>query len=285
LHHRLAEVLALIASHDLGFSLVSNAWGFSTYSAKLLAHRDRLRLLDFSLDGAVAESHDANRRAGSFERVMDAARTCAQEGVRFGFRFTVTSRNLHEVEPAVELAERLGAEHLALIPMQPSDHDPTGALLPSPIQLVALSTRVDALGENRRTRVHLTTGHFNLNLFRPCASLAEESIYVTANGDLGLCCQLGGYPSTGSDEDVVGNLRETRIAEAWDRVQARAREIKRLKRGLLDEGRLGSMDYFPCWFCVKHLGRVEWLRRTGRGPWAEDLAATTEPPDRLLKVG
>ena len=264
LHGEFAKVLEIVAEHDLRFGIITNAWGFAESFPTLLEHRERLEVLDFSLDGAVAATHDACRRKGSFERVLEAARACRAEEVPFGLRFAATRANWEEIEPAIELAEKLGAAQISLIPMQPSETDPKGELLPSPMQLTRLAAGIGRLREGRQTRVALTVGHFSLELEKPCPTYAERSLFVTARGDVSLCCQLGGYTRESGNEDVVGNLHEMPIGEAWERILQRTRKLKQAKLELRDEGRLSALDYFPLLVLHQAHGEGHLAVRIGR---------------------
>jgi hypothetical protein len=39
----------------------------------------------------------------------------------------------------------------------------------------------------------------------------------------------------------------------------------------LAEGKLGDLDYFPCWYCLKYFRKVDWLRKFPDTPWSQDL--------------
>ncbi|NLV27783.1 MAG: radical SAM protein [Methanomicrobiales archaeon] len=63
-----------------------------------------------SLDGASAKMHDRFRNSpGAFDRTIQAFSACKKAGVRVGVRFTVTRKNMHELNPLISLAQDLGA--------------------------------------------------------------------------------------------------------------------------------------------------------------------------------
>ncbi len=75
----------------------------------------KLRTIKVSLDGARAETHDAIRSEGSFEKVLRNMEGLRRES-RFEtvFMFTLMKKNLREVPALLRLCERKGVEGLIL---------------------------------------------------------------------------------------------------------------------------------------------------------------------------
>ena len=76
LHPKFGEILALVAAHGLKTSFVTNGWNFEKLWPKLVAHRDAVTHVAFSLDGASRQDHDRWRGDGSFVRIVRAFSLC-----------------------------------------------------------------------------------------------------------------------------------------------------------------------------------------------------------------
>src|SRR5437764_308381 len=76
LHPRFAEIVAVVAAEEMQLSFVTNGWHFERVLPALIAHKQAVRVVAFSVDGATREAHDFWRGAGSFDRVISAVTRC-----------------------------------------------------------------------------------------------------------------------------------------------------------------------------------------------------------------
>ncbi len=74
-----------------------------------------------SLDAATPAIHDAFRNStGAFDRALAGFARCREAGVRTGLRVTLTTENLDELEPLIDLAADLGASRFCLYWLVPT---------------------------------------------------------------------------------------------------------------------------------------------------------------------
>lgn len=111
--------LPALLGHAKGLGLFTTVTtnGTVTTERRLAAVSDSLDLLAISLDG-IPESHDEMRGAGSFarmERRMQFVREC---GIAFGFIFTLTQHNLHELGWVLDFCLEQGAALLQIHPLE-----------------------------------------------------------------------------------------------------------------------------------------------------------------------
>ena len=114
-----ADLTALLdAARQAGLYTALTSNGTLLTADRLADLAPRLDLLAISIDG-VPESHDRIRnRAGAFtalERNLAAVRA---SGVRFGFIFTLTQHNIHELDWVATFADRSGASLLQIHPLE-----------------------------------------------------------------------------------------------------------------------------------------------------------------------
>ena len=111
----LARLLAAARAHGFFTSVTTN--GSLATPARLAAIAPHLSLLALSIDGAEA-SHDALRGAGSFQRMLKHLADVRSAKLPFGFIFTLTRTNLHELAGVAEIAVAQGASMLQIHPLE-----------------------------------------------------------------------------------------------------------------------------------------------------------------------
>ena len=67
----------------------------------------------------------------------------------------------------------------------------------------------------------------------------------------------------------MGNLHEMSLAEACARFRQRVATYLADKQERVQRGEFSELDHFPCWYCVKYLDKVPWLRHVPQHPWAQ----------------
>lgn len=59
----------------------------------------------------------------------------------------------------------------------------------------------------------------------------------------------------------MGNLYEVSLAEACERFRRRLAVYFGGQARACELGYFEDLDHFPCWYCVKYLGMVSWVKR------------------------
>ena len=116
LYNGLVELLDAARAAGLATTLTTN--GTVLTRSRLAQLRTRLDLLALSLDG-VPESHDRIRNCrGAFARLEGNMPAVRESGIRFGFIFTLTQHNLHELDWVAAFALEHGAQLLQVHPLE-----------------------------------------------------------------------------------------------------------------------------------------------------------------------
>jgi len=108
----------LVHAHGLGMATTATTNGMLLDARRLAALKGALDLLAISLDG-VPESHDRMRaKTGAFAAMAARLAGLRDSGIPFGFLFTLTQHNLHELEWVASFALREGARLLQIHPLE-----------------------------------------------------------------------------------------------------------------------------------------------------------------------
>jgi MoaA/NifB/PqqE/SkfB family radical SAM enzyme len=269
IHRQFAEIIARVCTAGYTFSFVSNGMNFPKIYPLLQRSRQWLRAVTFSLDGAREQTHDWQRGQGSYRRVLQAISICRVKDIAFYLNVALTARNRHEVAEMVGLAERLGSHGLRFGHLMPTPETVLRQLDLSPQERREVEGEIWSLQKSAAVRVGMAAGHFSDSPFFSCAPLALQEFNLDYRGNLTLCCQLSGYAETPSETDVIGNLQEMTLAEACAQFRQRVEHYLADKRAKVERGALSELDHFPCWYCVKYLDKVAWLKRFPQHPWAQ----------------
>ena len=168
--------------------------------------------LQLSLDGASAESNDAVRGAGAFQRTVAALERLRSARIVRTVNFVYCRHNAGELDPMLELAQHHDAT-LRVTRLKPSGRgaESYARLRPTQEQLHALHGWLHA-----HPGVLTGDSFFHLNAFggalldgfRFCGA-ARLTCLIVPNGDVFPCA------FTQNDKFRAGNLRETPFARIW----------------------------------------------------------------------
>ncbi len=256
LHRKFGTIVERTCDAGYDFSLVTNGHNFRHVASVLLRSGPRCRGITLSVDGACEETHDASRGRGSFRQVMRAATLCLFKGLPFTFNMVLTALNRDEVEDMAELAARLGSRGVRFGHLMFTPENASRGLNLSPSERRVVEERIWHVKDAAAVPVEMAPGYFSPSPFFPCAPLELDEYNVDYAGNVTLCCHLSGYSGPNAADDILGNLNEIDLTEACRRFRARVATYLADKRDRVGRGQLGEIDHFPCWYCVKYLGKV-----------------------------
>ncbi len=267
MHRQFEEVVRRVCETDYTWSVVSNGGTFAQVYPVFLQYRQWLHGVTFSLDGACEATHDAQRGAGSYRRVMRAASICVVRHIPFTFNMVITAQNQHEVEAMIDFATRLGCHGVRFAHLMMTPDTSHHGLDLSPEARREVEAVIWARQAQASIPVGMGPGHYSESPFFNCAPLEVEEFNLDYRGNITLCCQLSGYTGVNADADQIGNLHEVSLATACERFRQRVATYHADKRARVQAGEFGELDHFPCWYCVKYLGKIEPLILLPQHPW------------------
>lgn len=272
LHPQFYAIVDAIVDRGMTWHMVSNGERFDSVAQRLAERPERLqglRLLNFSLDGASEETHDAIREQGNYRTLLRAISICNARGIPFLLQMTLHARNVEQIEEMALLASQLGATKLAFNFAQP-----TGTFLDSSLYLPASEWR-RAVDRIRRVQSMFKIEAFPSETgpheqpFHMCEMWTHTNMHVDPQGRLNLCCQHAGVPSDGPISDVAGDLRELTLAEAHRRFTEIAHHAVKARLAAIAQPGLDEWDrHFSCNWCLKHFGKPHWVEGGVGGPGA-----------------
>jgi MoaA/NifB/PqqE/SkfB family radical SAM enzyme len=285
LHRQFPELLRRLCTAAYTFSFVSNGTTFPHVYPLLLQYRQWFTGVTFSLDGAREATHDRLRGAGSWRRVLRAASICVVKELPFTFNMVLTAHSRGEVAEMIQLATQLGSRGVRFGHLMMTPETASGGLDLTPQARREVEAEIGHLRQRASIPVAMAPGYYSAAPFFPCGPLELEELNLDYQGNLTLCCHLSGYAGVNAGADLLGNLHEMSLAEACSRFRQRVATYLADKQARVQRGAFGELDHFPCWYCVKYLGKVAWLTHFPQHPWVPDATTTGRPRDPVDIAG
>lgn len=114
--YKISQAINNSPFHNVSLCTVSNGYLINEEIADKLSQCD-LEIIQISLDGATADSHDWLRnKKGSFEHAINAIKLLIHRNMKVAVAFTPTKKNINELEMAIDMAHDLGVRFFRLQP-------------------------------------------------------------------------------------------------------------------------------------------------------------------------
>lgn len=265
LHPRFDEILAIAETNGLKVSFVTNGWNFEKIWPKLLAHRETVTHVAFSLDGPTREEHDRWRGEGSFVRLVRAFSRCFAGNLPFLVKVGIRRDTVPNLERVSLFAARMGAAALNFAHVMPTSSELEDVSVLNLEERRQAEREIANLSRIFKMKIGIDVGYYNVNPGPPCSALAGVSCNVDYRGRLSLCCNLSGYRGGVGEEDIAADLHKQNFADAYaslskiaaEKLAARARRLEELAAHNL------PVDLYtasPCLFCLDTSGKLPWRR-------------------------
>ena len=238
LHPDWAELGRRLSDGGVTVNMISNGWSFD--EGKLQAALDAgIVQMAFSVDG-LQGAHDTIRRAGSFERVLQAMALCRGAGLSIG---AVTHINSLNYRTLPEMRDLLVEQGVGVWQLQLGN--PTGAmcehseLVIKPAELLWMIPQIAALQAEAKGGMRIdagdNVGYYGCNelclrtsgeeereeyvdeipFWTGCAA-GMQVLGIESNGNIKGCLSLPSQRN-GQSAFIEGNLRDHSLAEIWNR--------------------------------------------------------------------
>jgi MoaA/NifB/PqqE/SkfB family radical SAM enzyme len=270
IHRQFKEIIHRAAEAGYQFSFVSNGMSFPRIYPLLLKHLSKFIGVTFSLDGAREATHDRLRGKGSYRCVMRAASICVFKGLPFTLNMVLTAQNRNEIGEMIALAEQLGSGGVRFGHLMPAPDTALRKLDLLPEERRELEREIWRLRGSAPIPVGMAPGYFSETPFFPCGPLELEEYNLDYQGNLTLCCQLSGHSGRNDGAGVIGNINEISLTQACERFRWRVDTYLADKRDRIKTGAFSELDHFPCWYCLKYVGKTSWLSSFPNHPWARE---------------
>ncbi|MCB9067122.1 MAG: radical SAM protein [Calditrichae bacterium] len=261
IHPKFGEIARLVADFGYSFSFVTNAWQYQKTFEQLRPVKSAIGFVNFSIDGATAETHDSIRkRSGSFRKLMEAISLYKINGIPVHINMVITKTNVDEMEAMVRLATQLGCAAVGFAHCQPTPDAVAANMVMNIAERRQVESEIARLQQMYQLPVYLAGDHHNESPFFQCAQLQMREFNIDHRGYLSACCVLSNYRGGLTDSDIVADLNEVSFYEAHLRLMTKINEVNAEKIHHIAAGKMDAADKFICTHCLLHYQKVPDLK-------------------------
>lgn len=214
-----STILACAIDHDIATSIVTNGT-LVTKDMAIMLESLRLDSITVSFDG-MRGNHEYIRGKGQFNAAVRGFRLLREycPSTTLAVRMTVNSRNIHECETVIRLAEDMGANLIRLTPIllfgRALNNTSLALTAPQYAQFLHSTARIES-----RIKVQLPRQGDSRKFFVTANDFGchcgKESTWLDLQGDVYPCIFFG-------DGYKAGNVRESSLSALWERCKSSVR--------------------------------------------------------------
>ena len=269
LHPQFERILDVCEANEMTASFVTNGWHFDRVWSTILAHRNSITHVAFSLDGATPQTHDAWRGEGSFVRVVRAFSRCFAANIPFVVKVGIRRDTIEQLDQIALFAARLGASALNFSHLMPTSNELEDSSALTYAEREQADQEIAILSRIFKMKVGIDVGYHNLDSTPPCSALAGVSCNIDYRGRLSLCCNLSGFRGGSEDLDVVADLNVEDFLGGYTRLKELAQNQLALRKQkleeLMDHDVVDSYVSSPCLLCLDTFGKLPWRQSANAG--------------------
>lgn len=259
LHPDFKSILQVCTDNGVKASFVTNGWHFEKIWPTVLAHRNTITHVGFSLDGVTEESHDAWRGKGSFVRLVRAFSRCFAAQIPFVIKVGIRRDTISQLEQIALFSARLGAAALNFAHIMPTSQDVEDASALTYEESQFADQEIANLARIFKMEIGIDVGYHNRDPAPPCSALAGVSSNIDYKGRLSLCCNLSGFRGAAGEPDVVADLNTEDFSSAFTRLsQLATTQLERRRQRLAESQTSDPYINSPCLFCLDTFGKLPW---------------------------
>lgn len=270
IHKDFFKILKLLSDNKFHYHFITNGYNFFKIYKRVFAFSGKgLDRICFSLDGANEPTHDKIRVKGSYKRVIEAIALCKAKEVPVSVQMVINRFNRHELHQLAYIGSKMGFEKLYFCHMQPSFSSSSYDVSLSPEEWLDVENEVRELQSVYTVPIVLSAGYYDETPISHCQFLQNGGLNINYQGELTFCCQLSNMFDSSGKKDIVANLNRTSLFTAHKRLLDRTNELNKKRIDALEKGKLGKLDFFHCWYCLKQFNKIEWIKVLKENEWAK----------------
>ncbi len=281
LHPQFDKIIDTVVKYDYTYHFVTNAWNF-VHVWKMLndphfpGRMSKLSGVSISVDGANEKTHDYIRgKKGSFKKVLQAISILKIKNIDISVQITINKKNFAEIEQMAVLASELGLKRLFYAHLEPTALAFEQDLVLPPEKYKEAEEIVNRLKNIMKIEINFSLGHYESLLFFQCRALTMYAPNIDYKGRLSFCCQISGYTGAHEEElDVIADLHTVSLYDAHKMWADAIHRFNLHKIELIKNNQISELDYFPCFYCSKYFGKIDWMEAYKDNQWAKDYINT-----------
>lgn len=255
LYPYLKEAIDLFAKYKYSFSLISNGYDFKKYADLLSRHKNNINFVAFSLESTDKKKHDAIRREGSFDKLLENCSICKKTGIPFRFITSASPANFDELFNIAVFAKKKGAQASVMTTVLPCPRSKDNRMILRPEDRQELFVLLRQLSKTLKYPILTCADIRASNNIKLCNPLDLKEITIDADSNLMQCCELSNF----DDENIrknatITNLKENSFDDALKIISAHIHNFNCSRiEDYKQQNNTEGIDFNSCFYCVNKL--------------------------------
>ncbi|MDO9558553.1 MAG: radical SAM protein [Syntrophales bacterium] len=271
LHPQLEDIFQSLAENTIDFEILTNGYLFKDRIFPLIRSphiRKRIRLVGFSLDSAIEEKHDRNRKEGSFRRVIEAIGMCRLLDIPCYIKTAVTNDNKEELREILLFTSGLNVISQSFMFIQPTRRLIEERLIPDPEEIYRLFMQLadwqPIFSRLKIEAFNTVNDIFTCNAFFKFG-VDEEGNYLFCNNLSNVGSSAGSYKG----KECLGSIKEFPLTDLIVRHLNLLPDVLKWRFERKDIIKKAPLSL--CNWCFFEFGKLDWLKEYPESPWARYL--------------
>lgn len=244
-HPEFNELIEIIIEEGFNFGIASNGYEYERY-IPLLKYEKQFKYIAFSLDGGNESIHDSLRKAGSFQKVIQAIKYFSSK-VDVKTSICLSKKNINEIESFTFLSEKLGAKLARYLSVTPTGKNSEFVLADK--EKSACYSTIEPLRNKVKIQLDIMSSLRTGSGANFCSALGVNYPGINPKGELIFCCD------TILDGAVLGSLKENTLDDLIVKGMFSSLYLKKKRKEHIEK-----QDFFEgfntCIFCNKYLAET-----------------------------
>lgn len=255
LHPRLKDILELAVQHGYSIVMPTNGYHFKDYVQVFKKLPRNSFLPAFSLESADKNKHDAIRKSGSYEILLEDFKICRCLKIPFRIISAISTSNFDEVFEIALFAKKKGAHSLSVTTVLPCPRSEDNKLVLPEQKRKELLFILQGISKVVKIPVFIAADICANNNIKMCSALSMNEITIDMNGNVIHCCEMSNY-DTGQTQKcgIVTSLTDKSFADA---VKVYSEYTHKFTSSRIDDYEsqkdCKSLDFNSCFYCVNKL--------------------------------
>ena len=224
--------------------------------------------MGFSLDSAIEEKHDRNRKEGSFRRIIEAIGICRLLDIPCYIKTAVTNDNKGELRDILLFTSGLNVLSQSFMFIQPTRRLIEKGLILDPEEIYPLFEQLTGwqhiFPKLKIEAFNTSNDIFTCNAFFKFG-VDEEGNYLFCNNLSNVGSSAGSYKG----KECLGSIREFKLTDLIVRHLNLLPDV--LKWRFERKDLIKKSPLSLCNWCFFQFGKLDWLKEYPDSPWARYL--------------
>jgi MoaA/NifB/PqqE/SkfB family radical SAM enzyme len=249
------ELVESLSQNNYRFAVITNGYNFSSFADFFKKYRPRISFIGFSVESINKKEHDALRRPGSFEKLLESFSICRRLKIPFRILTAASLMNHDELFEIALFAKKKGADALVMTTVLPCPNSESNKLVLDATKRKEVFLLLKELPRIIRLPVLIAADIRANSNIALCRALELKEVTLDVDGNLVQCCEVGNFDNEDiSRKAIVASVKDRSFDDA---LKILLRYIHDFNCQRIEDYKTQSdtddIDFSSCFYCLRRL--------------------------------